>query len=96
MSIGAALQIIRKKRGLSQRELADRAKITQGFLSLIEKDMREPSQMILKRLADSLNVPLELILLHGLQTTRAKKYSKQLGQIARLVQDILSEVESER
>ncbi|MCD8020701.1 MAG: helix-turn-helix domain-containing protein, partial [Clostridiales bacterium] len=43
MEIGNRIRDLRKKQGLTQEELADRAELTKGFISQIERDMTSPS-----------------------------------------------------
>ena len=52
MDIGSRLQEIRKAHGLSQRELAARAGLTNGTVSLIEQNKTSPSVASLKSLLD--------------------------------------------
>lgn len=54
MNIGRKLQEIRKQRGLSQRELAARAGLTNGTISLIEQNKTSPSVASLKSLLDAI------------------------------------------
>ena len=54
MNIGEKLRSIRKARGLSQRELAARAGLTNGTVSLIEKNKTSPSVASLKSLLDAI------------------------------------------
>ena len=54
MDIGNRLQEIRKERGLSQRELASRAGLTNGTISLIEQNKTSPSIASLKSLLDAI------------------------------------------
>ncbi|MFT6074021.1 MAG: transcriptional regulator with XRE-family HTH domain [Yoonia sp.] len=54
MDIGKKLQSIRKAHGLSQRELAARAGLTNGTVSLIEQNKTSPSIASLKRLLDAI------------------------------------------
>lgn len=92
MTIGHAVKIVRKKRGIGQQTLAKKLKISQGFLSLVEKGQRVPSLKMTKRLADALRVPVELLLLMGCETPRVRHYSKQIRRITALINDILSEI----
>lgn len=54
MDIGKRLQTVRKKNGLSQRELAARAGLTNGTVSLIEQNKTSPSVASLKSLLDAI------------------------------------------
>ncbi|SDZ59044.1 transcriptional regulator, XRE family with cupin sensor [Jannaschia faecimaris] len=54
MEIGNRLQEVRKAKGLSQRELATRAGLTNGTISLIEQNKTSPSVASLKSLLDAI------------------------------------------
>ena len=43
MDIGHRIRDLRKKQGLTQEELADRAELSKGFISQLERDMTSPS-----------------------------------------------------
>ncbi len=43
MEIGEKIRILRIERGLTQEELADRAELSKGFISQIERDLTSPS-----------------------------------------------------
>lgn len=58
MDIGQKLRTIRKQRGLSQRELATRAGLTNGTISLIEKNRTSPSVASLKSLLDAIPISM--------------------------------------
>lgn len=58
MDIGHRLRTIRKQRGLSQRELATRAGLTNGTISLIEQNKTSPSVASLKSLLDAIPISL--------------------------------------
>jgi transcriptional regulator with XRE-family HTH domain len=49
---------IRKGQGLSQEQLAEAAGVSQQYLSGIERGSRNPTLIILKRLADALKVDI--------------------------------------
>lgn len=55
-SLGGRVRTLRKERGLSQRELAERADLSPNAVSLIERDEISPSVATLQRLAAALNV----------------------------------------
>lgn len=58
MDIGQRLKQIRMERGLSQRELATRAGLTNGTISLIETDKTSPSVASLKSLLDAIPISM--------------------------------------
>jgi transcriptional regulator with XRE-family HTH domain len=58
LDIGQKLKSIRKERGLSQRELATRAGLTNGTISLIEQNRTSPSVASLKSLLDAIPISM--------------------------------------
>ncbi len=56
-AFGEHLRSLRKKAGLSQEEVADRAGIHVTYLSGVERGLRNPSIMNVSRLAQALDVP---------------------------------------
>lgn len=58
LDVGARLRAIRLMHGLSQRELARRAGVTNGLVSLVEMNRVSPSVSSLKKLLDG--IPLSL------------------------------------
>ncbi|MBD8527781.1 cupin domain-containing protein [Pseudomarimonas arenosa] len=58
MDIGARLQKVRLARGLSQRELAKRANVTNSTISLIEQNKVSPSISSLKKVLDGIPISL--------------------------------------
>lgn len=61
--IGDNIQRIRKKKGLSLSELAERAQISKSYLSNIERSLNQnPSIQIIEKLARVLNVDFRALL----------------------------------
>ena len=58
MDIGARLQLVRKTKGLSQRELAKRVGVTNSTISLIEQNKVSPSVSSLKKVLDGIPISL--------------------------------------
>jgi transcriptional regulator with XRE-family HTH domain len=58
LDVGARLRSIRQIHGLSQRELARRAGVTNGLISLVEMNRVSPSVSSLKKLLDG--IPMSL------------------------------------
>lgn len=56
--VGARLRALRAHYGLSQRELAKRAGVTNSTISLIEQNRVSPSVASLKKVLDGLPIPL--------------------------------------
>ncbi|CAG8999311.1 MAG: HTH-type transcriptional regulator PuuR [Candidatus Celerinatantimonas neptuna] len=58
MNIGVRLKRLRKEAGFSQRELARRSGVTNGFISQVEKNQVSPSVASLKKLLGELPMSL--------------------------------------
>jgi len=58
IDVGAHLRAVRSMYGLSQRELAKRAGVTNGMISLIEQNRVSPSVSSLKRVLDGIPMTL--------------------------------------
>lgn len=58
IDIGKKIMEVRKKQGLSIRDLAKLAEVTPSLLSQIERGLANPSVNSLKSIASALNVPL--------------------------------------
>lgn len=58
MDIGARLQLVRKSKHLSQRELAKRVGVTNSTISLIEQNKVSPSVSSLKKVLDGIPISL--------------------------------------
>ena len=58
---GAFLARLRKEKGLTQKELAERTGINQADISKLENGTRNPSLKLLKRLADGMGMDLKLV-----------------------------------
>ncbi|WP_439361591.1 helix-turn-helix domain-containing protein [Bradyrhizobium sp. DASA03007] len=60
--VGLNIQDLRRAKKLSQEELADRSKVHQTYLSGVETGKRNPSLLVLERIARALDVdPEELV-----------------------------------
>jgi len=58
MKLGSKIRRIRKLRGLTIEELAEKADLTKGFISQLERDLTVPSVSTLKQILDVLGVSL--------------------------------------
>lgn len=62
--IGSNIQELRKKKGLTLSELAERSRISKSYLSNIERNLNQnPSIHIIKKLAVVLEVDLKILLM---------------------------------
>jgi transcriptional regulator with XRE-family HTH domain len=60
--LGKRVRYLRQNRGWSQEELAFNSNINSNYLSDLERGRRNPSLMILKRLADAFEIDISTLL----------------------------------
>jgi transcriptional regulator with XRE-family HTH domain len=61
-TLGARLRVLRTERGLSQAQLAARAKLSNSYTARVERGEQDPTVSVLVRLAKALGVsPAELL-----------------------------------
>lgn len=63
MDYGRAVKTARVTRGISQKDLAQRAGVDASYVSLVEKGSRTPSASNLEKFSAALDVPLYLLVL---------------------------------
>jgi transcriptional regulator with XRE-family HTH domain len=61
-ALGGFIRSQRKLANLSLRELADRTRVSNPYLSQVERGLHEPSVRVLKAIAQALNVSAETLL----------------------------------
>ena len=93
MTLGNAIKLIRTARGISQRDLASKLRISANYLSLIESGKREPSLAFLNRLATELRVPIAMLFMFqgepipGVASSDVEKLKELLLKLDRIVVD---------
>jgi transcriptional regulator with XRE-family HTH domain len=63
VTLGNAIKLIRTAKGVKQVTLAKELDVSPNYISLVEKDRREPSVGFLRKLAGKLGVPVGLFFL---------------------------------
>jgi transcriptional regulator with XRE-family HTH domain len=59
---GRALKDIREKRGLTQEQLAARSGVTVGTISQLERGVREPTLIVVSKIAAELGITITRLL----------------------------------
>ena len=86
--LGARLRLVRERAGLSQRELARRAGVTNATISLIENNKTSPSVASLKKVLDG--IPMSLAEFFALETEPAEPIFFAAGDFTELAGGKLS------
>ena len=58
MDVGSAIRLCRKRRGVSQTDVATRAECSVSYLSMLENNKRDPTLSMIRRIAEALHVPV--------------------------------------
>jgi transcriptional regulator with XRE-family HTH domain len=61
-ALGAFIKNKRKLANLSLRQLAERTKLSNPYLSQIERGLHQPSVRVIRLISDALNVPAQTLL----------------------------------
>jgi len=61
MNLGKAIKLCRTQKNLKQSELAERAKISVSYLSLLERGKRDPNFSTVEKIATALDVPVSIL-----------------------------------
>ncbi len=92
MDIGNAIQLARKKRKLSQAELAERAQISASYLSMLERNRRDPPLSTVSRIAIALGLPVEILFFLGAEGSELGQLNRTLaGQLAVTALELLND-----
>lgn len=92
MNIGNAILLARTKRKLSQAALAERAGISVSYLSMLERSKRDPALSTLKKVANALGMPLEILFFLGAESGELTGLNRELaGQLAYAALEMLNE-----
>ena len=59
--VGNNVRRLREKQGISQEELADRAELHRTYISGVERGVRNPTVVVLEKVADALGVELSAL-----------------------------------
>ncbi|WP_425083566.1 helix-turn-helix domain-containing protein [Ruegeria profundi] len=73
-TLGADLRALRKARGLTLTEIADRLNRSVGWLSQVERDMSDPSISDLRQIAECLGVPMSMLFSHSAAPVEEQGY----------------------
>ena len=60
--IGDKIREARKRAGLTQWQLADKIFVSESYIALIESNRRNPSTIVLSKIAEALNLTTDHIL----------------------------------
>jgi len=78
MNIGKAIKLCRIQKNMRQSELADLAKISISYLSLIEQGKRDPNFSVLQEISQGLDIPMSILVFLATDNSELKEMSPEL------------------
>lgn len=66
MHIGKVILKIRKKKNITQQQLADECGISKSYISMIERGNKKPTMQVLEDLSQGLDIPFPILSLLSL------------------------------
>jgi HTH-type transcriptional regulator, competence development regulator len=92
MAFGKRLRFLRKKRNMTQKDLADVFNLSESTIGMYERDEREPSFEFVRQLADFFNVTTDYLLgrtdlPHGYTTEIKTEEENTLAKINQLIKE---------
>lgn len=79
MNVGDAIKMCRARRGLTQAQVAQSARISVSYLSLLEKNKRDATVTTLKEIAIALNVPVGILFFLATEKSELAGLSEELA-----------------
>ncbi len=80
MTLGKAIKLCRTQKNMSQSELARLANISVSYLSLLERDKRDPNLSIVAKISEALKVPVTILMFLAADKTEISVISPQLAE----------------
>lgn len=92
MNYARAIRIARAVSGLQQKELAQKAKLTSSYISLVETGKRSPSIASLSKISRALEIPEHLLTLLAADSDDLDKVNPaEIESVARSLMRVLLE-----
>lgn len=90
MNLGAAIRIVRKEKGIKQKELAKLIGISTNALIAIEKNVTLPRKTTFNKIKVELNVSSSYIYVHAIDLNEIPEHNREVaGTILKLLKDML-------
>ena len=80
MNLGRAIKLCRSQREMTQSELATISGLSVSYLSLLEKNKRDPALSTVQKIADGLRVPSSILFFLAADGSELTGLSKELAQ----------------
>ena len=80
MDLGRAIKLCRTQRGYSQEQLAELAGISVSYLSLLERNERDPALSKIEQICRALRVPVSILAFLGADANELTGVTEELRE----------------
>lgn len=80
MNLGNAIKLCRTQKNMNQTELADLANISVSYLSLLERNKRDPNISTVRNIASALNVPFSILMFLAAEKNELSEVNPELAE----------------
>lgn len=80
MNVGRAIKFCRQQKSLSIPALAARAELSPSYISLLERNERDPPLSTLQRISNALEVPLSVLVFVGTDPSELESLSSEITE----------------
>ena len=80
MNLGKAIKLCRTQKNMSQAELAALVDLSVSYISLLERNKRDPNISTVKGIANALNVPLSILMFLAAETNELVGINPELAE----------------
>lgn len=97
MNLGNTIKLVRKKRGYTQSQLADRADISVSHLCLLEKGKRDPSLSTIEAISNALSIPVSVLIFLAADNEQITELTEnQIEELTRNIMGIIDGVSRQK
>lgn len=80
MELGRAIKLCREQKSITRTELAEKAKLSISYISLLENNQRDPNLSKVGLIADALGIPLTVLFFLAADKSKFESISPELAE----------------
>lgn len=81
MKVGRAIKKWRNIKGINQVQLAQKAGITQSYLSLVEQDKKTPTLKTINSICDAFEIPTPVLMLMAIDKEELTPQKREIYEV---------------
>lgn len=80
MNLGKAIKLCRTQKNLSQSDLANLSGMSVSYISLLERNKRDPNLSAVENIADALNIPFSILMFLAADSAELNEVNPELAE----------------